>query len=184
MKVERLSLPEVLELRPSVHPDERGEFFELWRKTSYLDAGIPGDFVQDNVSRSHKGVIRGLHMQFPIQQGKLVSVLHGSIFDVAIDARRGSPRFGSWTGRILQPNPPVQLWIPPGFLHGFQALENDCVVSYKVSGAYDPPSELTVRWDDRSIGIDWPLGEAIVSPKDRGGVMLMDVPASRLPMFE
>lgn len=181
--IERLSLPEVLEIRPRVHPDERGQFFESWNESRYRAAGITESFVQDNVSRSRRGVIRGLHMQFPVQQGKLVSVLYGSVFDVAVDARRGSPRFGQWVGRELRSDAQTQLWIPPGFLHGFQATEEDAIVSYKVSGAYDPASELTVRWDDPGIGIEWPLDSGIVSAKDRAALSLSEIPEGRLPVF-
>lgn len=181
--VERLALPEVLAIRPRVHRDERGEFFESWRRDVYRDAGLADEFVQDNVSRSRRGVLRGLHMQFPMQQGKLVSVLHGSIFDVAVDARRGSPRFGQWAGRLMHSDEPLQLWVPRGFLHGFQAIEDDTVVAYKVSGLYDPASELTVRWNDPAIGIDWPLAAAIVSAKDRAAPALADVPQERLAVF-
>jgi len=181
--VERLTLPEVLAIRPSVYPDERGQFFESWNEARYRAAGIDESFVQDNVSRSRRGVVRGLHMQFPVQQGKLVSVLHGSVFDVAVDARHGSPRFGQWVGRELRSDTPTQLWIPPGFLHGFQALEDDSIVSYKVSGAYDPASELTVRWDDPAIGITWPLHAGVVSAKDRAAWSLAEVPKGRLAVF-
>lgn len=178
-----LALPEVLEFRPVVRPDERGWFFELWSEASYRDAGLPPTFAQDNVSLSRLGVVRGLHVQFPVLQGKLVSVLRGAIFDVAVDARRGSPRFGQWVGRELRADAPSQLWIPPGFLHGFQAIEDDSIVCYKVSGRYDLASELTVQWNDPAIGIEWPVHATTVSAKDRAAPALADVPAERLPVF-
>ncbi len=183
LRVRALELPEVLELTPTIHPDPRGHFFELWRADGYAAVGLPAAFVQDNVSRSRRGVIRGLHAQFPVEQGKLVTVLRGAIFDVAVDARRGSPRFGRWAGATLRADEARQLWVPPGFLHGFQALEDDTVVLYKVTGPYDRPSEVAVRWDDLAIGIQWPLSDQILSTKDEAAPTLDQLPAERLPVF-
>jgi dTDP-4-dehydrorhamnose 3,5-epimerase len=167
MEVERLAIPDVLLLRPRVFTDERGRFAESWSRERYREVGILEDFVQDNISASKKGVLRGLHAQRrPHAQGKLVSVAHGAIYDVAVDARIGSPTFGQWIGIELRAIHGTQLWIPAGFLHGFQALEDGSVVHYKCTVAYQPEGEFSVRWNDPAIGIRWPLETPLLSSKD------------------
>jgi len=183
MKVQPLSLPEVLLVQPALHRDARGRLAESWSRDRYLEAGLPGSFEQDNVSWSAGGVLRGLHVQSPCEQGKLVSVLRGEILDVAVDVRRGSPTFGQWVAAPLTAEPMLQLWIPPGFAHGFAVLSDDAILSYKCTARYSPEAETTILWDDPDLGIEWPLKEPRVSLKDRAGVRLRDVPAERLPTF-
>ncbi len=156
MKVEATRLPEVLRVITQVFADERGQFTETWRSDSYAKLGI-GPFVQDNVSVSRRGVLRGLHLQHPLAQAKLVSVLRGVVFDVAVDVRVGSPTFGQWVGEELSDDRGVQLFIPPGFAHGFVTLTDEVVFSYKWSTYYAPADERTVLWNDPAIGIDWPI---------------------------
>jgi dTDP-4-dehydrorhamnose 3,5-epimerase len=170
LKVIPTELPEVLLLEPTIHPDERGYLFEAWNRATFEAAGIRADFVQDNQSRSRKNVIRGLHYQLPPHpQAKLLRVVAGEIFDVAVDVRRSSPNFGKWTGTVLSAQNRRTLWIPEGFAHGFLTLSDDTEVLYKIAGRWARECERAIRWDDPVIGIDWPLsGEAIVSKRDRG----------------
>jgi dTDP-4-dehydrorhamnose 3,5-epimerase len=164
---EATPLPGVLLLRPRLFRDARGHFLETWARARYEAAGLPAEFVQDNVSVSARGVVRGLHAQAaPHAQGKLVTVAHGAIFDVAVDARPGAPTFGQWYGVELRASEGTQLWIPPGFLHGFQALEDGSVVQYKCTAPYHQAAEFSVRWDDPAIGIRWPLEAPLLSDKD------------------
>lgn len=163
----RLSIPDVVLVEPVVFPDERGYFKEIYKRTPFLSGGIPYDFVQANVSLSRRGVVRGLHYQLrPMEQGKLVTVLRGRILDVAVDIRRGSPWFGRYVAVELSEDNHYLLWIPPGFAHGFQALEDNTVVLYLVTKEYSREHERCIRWDDPSIGVKWPLEPAIVSRKD------------------
>lgn len=182
MEVETLDLRDVLLLKPRVFRDERGQFFETWREAAYAEHGI-GPFVQDNVSISRRGVLRGMHFQHPQDQGKLVTVLRGRIFDVAVDVRVGSPTFGRWTGVELNDENRWQLFIPVGFAHGFQALSDDVVFSYKCSAYYTPASERTVNWNDPAIGIVWPEGAAIVAPKDSAAPLLRELSDESLPRY-
>ncbi len=175
------ALPEVLIVEPTVHEDARGFFLELWQDERYRAAGIPGAFVQDNMSRSRRGVVRGLHFQEPDPQGKLISVLEGCIFDVAVDVRRGSPRFGHWTGVELSASNRRQFWIPPGLAHGFVATSEEAVVLYKCTEYYAPGHERVVRWNDPAIGIDWPVREAVLSERDRLAPALAE--AKVLPLY-
>lgn len=181
MRCAPTELAEVLLVEPRIFPDARGRFLETWREDRYRDAGIPGPFVQDNVSVSRRGVLRGLHFQHPHGQGKLVSVLRGEIWDVAVDVRRGSRTFGRWAARALSAENARQLWIPAGFAHGFVALAEDSVVHYKCTAPYHAPSERTLRWNDPAIGIDWPLDDPILSDKDREGVSLAELAGEALP---
>jgi len=164
---ERLEIPGPVIIRPRVFRDPRGFFAELYKRTSYLAEGIPYDFVQVNMSFSRRGVVRGLHYQLrPMEQGKLVTVLRGRILDVAVDIRMGSPWFGRFVAVELSAEKPVLLWVPPGFAHGFQAIE-DSLVLYLVTKEYSPEHERCIAWNDEELGIPWPLpGEAIVSEKD------------------
>jgi dTDP-4-dehydrorhamnose 3,5-epimerase len=156
---------------PRVFPDARGYFFESWSRERYRETGIHEDFVQDNISVSRKGVLRGLHAQRqPFAQGKLVSVLKGRVFDVAVDARAGSPTYGQWVGMELKAMGATQMYIPPGFLHGYLALEDDTIFNYKCTALYRPDAELTVRWDDPVLAIAWPDLPTMVHAKDQGGV--------------
>jgi len=169
MKVERLAIPEVMLITPPRFADARGFFAETWNKARLAAAGLDVTFVQDNQSRSHKGVVRGLHCQIGDNtQGKLVRVLNGAIWDVAIDIRRSSPTYGQHVAAILSAENGAQLWVPHGFLHGFCALEPDTDVLYKVDAPYDRAAERGVRWNDPGLALPWPLapGEAIVSDKD------------------
>jgi dTDP-4-dehydrorhamnose 3,5-epimerase len=182
MTVTPLALPEVLLIEPVVHADARGHFLETWQASRYADAGIDVEFVQDNRSFSRAGVLRGLHYQWPNPQGKLVSVTAGRIFDVAVDVRRDSPRFGQWVGEELSAANHRQLWIPPGFAHGFAVVGDSAVVAYKVSGRYDRASEVTIRYDDPALAIAWPVTDPIVAEKDAAGRRLAEVPLDRLPV--
>lgn len=183
MKVAQTELPGVLLIEPSVHADARGHFVESWHRERYAAAGIADAFVQDNVSRSRVGVLRGLHLQHPTGQAKLVSSAHGVVFDVAVDVRRGSPMFGRWVGFTLSGENGRQLYIPVGFAHGFVALSDGAVVTYKVSAPRDGASDLAVAWNDPDIGIDWPVADPALSDRDRNAPRLRDVPPARLPAF-
>jgi dTDP-4-dehydrorhamnose 3,5-epimerase len=182
MKVTATEIPDVLLIEPAIHGDERGWFIESWQRERYREAGIDADFVQDNQSFSARGTLRGLHIQHPHGQGKLVQVIQGAVFDVAVDVRRGSPHFGRWTGAHLTADNKHQLWVPAGFLHGFLVLSETALFSYKCTDLYHPEAELSVRWDDPDIGIDWPLdGPPTLSAKDRAAACLKDLPDERLP---
>jgi dTDP-4-dehydrorhamnose 3,5-epimerase len=182
MNVERLALPEVLLVKPRVWRDERGHFVEVWRESTYGERGM-GAFVQDNVSVSRRGVLRGLHLQHPNAQGKLVSALRGRVFDVAVDVRRGSPNFGKWVAVELSEENGWQLYVPPGFAHGFQALTEGVVFSYKCTDYYAPGSERTIRWDDPVVGVRWPLENPLVAPKDQSAPSLAEFTAGWLPQY-
>jgi dTDP-4-dehydrorhamnose 3,5-epimerase len=181
MKVVRSELPEVLVIEPVVHGDSRGFFYELFQSGRYAAAGLASSFVQDNLSRSVKNTLRGLHFQEPKAQGKLVQVLRGTVFDVAVDVRRGSPRFGRWVGVELSEATARQLWIPAGFAHGFCVLSDSADFFYKCTEVYSPETERTILWNDPAIGIRWPVSEPILSGKDRKGSTLADAPV--LPSF-
>ena len=177
-------LPEVVVVTPRVVRDERGQFFESWSAERYASWGLPERFVQDNVSYSTGGVVRGLHLQFPHGQGKLISVLRGEIFDVAVDVRRGSPTFGRWCAERLSADNARQLWVPEGFAHGFMVVGDEALVTYKVTAPYNPATELTIAWDDPYLGIPWPIDAAPrLSPRDAAAPRLRDVPAERLPPY-
>jgi dTDP-4-dehydrorhamnose 3,5-epimerase len=167
------NIPDVMIIEPKVFEDERGFFFESYQKQRFETAGISFDFVQDNHSRSCKGVLRGLHYQIQQPQGKLVRVVSGEIFDIAVDIRRSSPTFGKWVGVCLSAETKQMLWIPPGFAHGFYVISEWAEVLYKATDYYAPQWERTLLWSDPAINIQWPLGpEPIVSPKDASGLVL------------
>ncbi len=180
MQVVRTSLPEVLIVEPRVFGDARGFFVETWSRGRYAEAGIDTDFVQDNLSFSRRGSLRGLHLQNPHAQGKLVQVLQGEVFDVAVDVRVGSPSFGRWVGVELSADNKRQLYVPPGFAHGFYVTSETALFAYKCTDAYHPECELTIAHDDPSIGIEWPAGERLLSEKDRKGLLLADIEERRL----
>lgn len=167
-------LPEVILVEPDVYRDDRGFFLETWREERYREAGIPGPFVQDNHSRSARGTLRGLHAQVRRPQGKLVRAVRGEIFDVAVDIRPGSPTFGRWAGATLTEENFRQLWVPPGFAHGFCVLSETAEVEYKCTDVYMKEDEIAIAWDDPEIGIRWPvgMGEPLLSPRDRAAVSL------------
>jgi len=185
MEVERTELPGVLHVRPKVFGDARGFFVELWQRDRYVEAGIDVPFVQDNLSRSAPGILRGLHLQHPTGQDKLVYVLEGKVFDVAVDVRVGSPHFGRHVARVLDAEQKNQLFIPKGFAHGFCVIgDAPATFAYKCSDRYAPDHEVTVRWDDPEIGIDWPVELPTLSEKDQAGFNLADLPEERLPRYE
>jgi dTDP-4-dehydrorhamnose 3,5-epimerase len=176
-------LPGALIIEPKVFGDERGFFMESWNGRRYKEVGLPGSFVQDNLSFSAHGVLRGLHFQNPNPQGKLVSVLRGEVFDVAVDIRVGSPTFGKWTGTALSAENKRQLYIPPGFAHGFAVTSEAALFFYKCTDYYDPASEGTVLWNDPGIDIKWPIGKPALSDKDRAAMPLKDMPEGALPRY-
>lgn len=180
MRFEPTLLPEVILVTPDVHRDERGFFLETYHREKYRGGGIEAGFVQDNHSKSTRGILRGLHAQRLKPQGKLVRAVEGEIFDVAVDIRRGSPNFGRWVGEILSAENFRQLWVPPGFVHGFCVLSETAQVEYKCTDLYDREDELGVRWDDPEIGIEWPIAEPILSAKDREAPTLAEI-ADLLP---
>lgn len=167
-------------IEPKVFGDERGFFLETWNRQRYHAAGLEFDFVQDNVSLSRRGILRGLHFQNPYSQGKLVHVLQGEVFDVAVDLRRSSPTFGRWHGLTLSGENKRQFFIPPGFAHGFLVLSETAMFAYKCTEFYAPQNELTLAWNDPAIGIQWPLDNPQLSEKDARGHRLHDLPADRL----
>lgn len=156
MKFQQTELPGVLVIEPDVFGDDRGFFLEVWRASVFAEVGLDA-FVQENHSKSVQGVLRGLHYQLRQPQGKLVRVIRGEVFDVAVDLRRHSPRFGQWTGRVLSAENKNMLWIPAGFAHGFYVLSPEAEFVYKCTDYYAPAWERAIRWDDPEIGIDWPL---------------------------
>ncbi len=171
------AIPEVIRIEPDVHGDERGFFLETYEKNKYARGGISAVFIQDNHSGSHQGALRGLHYQICHPQGKLVYVTVGEVFDVAVDIRRNSPSFGHWVGVTLTAKNKHQLWIPPGFAHGFYVLSEWAEFQYKVSDIYDPSAERTIIWNDPMIAVDWPLAngrDPVLSPKDLRGSKLED----------
>ena len=177
MKVSPLAIPDVFLIELSAHEDERGFFVETYQVRQYEEAGIHGPFVQDNHSRSRRGVLRGLHYQIRQPQGKLVRVVAGRVFDVAVDLRRSSPTLGKWVGIELAAGEPRQLWIPAGFAHGFYVLSEWAEVVYKVTDYYAPQSERTLLWDDPRLGIEWPLVDGrppLLSEKDAAGLPLAE----------
>ena len=171
MKVTRLAIPDVVLIEPKVFGDARGFFFESFNQKAFNDAtGTNHQFVQDNHSRSAKGVLRGLHYQIQQPQGKLVRVVRGAVFDVAVDIRKSSPTFGRWVGAELSEDNQHQLWVPPGFAHGFLVLSDLADFLYKTTDYYAPQYERSILWNDSDLNIDWPIGEPILSNKDRQGL--------------
>jgi dTDP-4-dehydrorhamnose 3,5-epimerase len=183
MKVTETGLPGALIIEPQVFGDARGFFYESYNEAKYREAGIDRHFVQSNVSRSARGVLRGLHYQWPNPQGKLVSVLEGEVYDVAVDIRRGSPTFGQWTGVMLTAANHRHFWIPEGFAHGFCVVSDFATFSYQCTALYDAKADAGIRWNDAAIGIDWPLNAPLLSDKDAKAPLLADVAIERLPVF-
>ena len=184
MKVIKTKLPGCVVIEPAVFGDERGFFYESWNAARFAEHGLPTQFVQHNVSRSQRGVLRGLHYQWPGNvQGKLVSVLEGEVYDVAIDIRRGSPTFGRHAAAILSADNKRHFWIPEGFAHGFLVLSETATFTYLCTAPYDRTSDNSLRWDDPQLAIDWPLAEVSLSPKDAAAPLLAEIPAERLPIY-
>ena len=182
MKVTETALPGVLIIEPRVFSDDRGFFFESYQAERYAAAGMAVSFVQDNVSRSVRGTLRGLHFQEPRAQGKLVQVMRGSVYDVVVDVRRGSPTFARWIGVELSGDTPKQMWIPPGFAHGFCVTSETADFHYKCTVPYSPEAERAVRWDDPTLAIAWPVANPLLSKKDAAAPLLADAPL--LPAYE
>lgn len=180
MKVIPGKLAGLAVIEPKVFGDARGFFFEGWNASRYREAGVAGEFVQDNLSHSGRGILRGLHFQSPNPQGKLVQVLEGEVFDVAVDLRRSSPTFGRWEGVVLSAANHRQLWVPPGFAHGFAVLSESALFHYKCTAYYSPADEWTLLWNDPELAIEWPVADPVLSAKDRKGMALRDLPADRL----
>jgi dTDP-4-dehydrorhamnose 3,5-epimerase len=177
MKFVETSLPGVIRIEPEIFKDQRGFFMETWQARRFHEAGIDAHFVQDNFSRSSKGTLRGLHYQIQQPQGKLVRVVSGEVFDVAVDLRKSSAGFGQWVGEVLSAENRNQLWVPPGFGHGFLVLSDTAEFEYKCTDFYAPECERSIRWDDPDIGINWPLldGEQpVLSAKDAAAAFLQD----------
>ncbi|MEI8205485.1 MAG: dTDP-4-dehydrorhamnose 3,5-epimerase [Kiritimatiellales bacterium] len=183
MNIENLSIPEVKLLKPRRFDDGRGFFMQTYHEKQYHEMGINVRFVQDNWSRSTQGVLRGLHYQLEHAQDKLVSVIRGEVFDAAVDMRYASPTFGKWVGTILSEKNHHQLFIPKGFAHGFCVLSNEVDFVYKCSDFYTPGDEYAVRWNDPSIGIQWPDQKFLVSEKDQMAPLLKNVPKHHLARF-
>ncbi|HNP60490.1 MAG TPA: dTDP-4-dehydrorhamnose 3,5-epimerase [Nitrospirales bacterium] len=183
MKFLPTSLTEVLIVEPDVYRDPRGWFLETYHLQKYQEAGIPLPFVQDNCSSSVRGTLRGLHLQRTRPQGKLIRVIRGEIFDVAVDIRKGSPTFASWVGVNLTAEDFKQIYIPPGFAHGFCVLSDVAEVEYKCTDVYAPGGEVTIRWDDPRIGIQWPIERPLLSTKDAAGQLLDDL-CDHLPVYQ
>ena len=178
MKVIDTKNPDVKIIEPTVFGDERGFFMETWNQKRFeeLVTGKPTQFVQDNHSKSKKGILRGLHYQTENTQGKLVRVVSGEVFDVAVDIRKGSPTFGQWVGEYLSAENKRQLWVPEGFAHGFYVTSEEAEFVYKCTNYYDPQSELTILWNDEEISINWPIVNGpILSEKDRVGMLLANL---------
>jgi len=167
-------------IEPKVFGDARGFFMETWNEQRYREAGLDLHFVQDNLSSSRRGTLRGLHFQNPNAQGKLVWVVEGEVFDVAVDLRRSSPTFGKWHGLNLSSQNRLQFYVPPGFAHGFAVLSERAVFGYKCTEFYSPKDEQTLSWNDPDVGVKWPFEKPVLSEKDKRGVRLKDLTADRL----
>jgi dTDP-4-dehydrorhamnose 3,5-epimerase len=183
MKVLDTTLPGVKLIEPDVFGDARGFFFEGWNQARYAAHGLDFNVVQTNLSRSARGVLRGLHYQWPNPQGKLVSVLEGEVYDVAVDIRRGSPTFGQWTAAVLSAENRRQMWVPEGFAHGFVVTSEHALFHYLVTTPYDRASDANLRWNDAALAINWPIAEPSLSDKDAKAPFLADIPEARLPVY-
>lgn len=184
MKFVQTSLPGVVVIEPVCYGDLRGFFMETYREDLYKENGVPTGFVQDNHSLSVRGTLRGLHFQNPQSQGKLVRVIFGEVFDVAVDVRVGSPTFGKWHGEILTADNHRQMFIPEGFAHGFCVLSEVAEFEYKTTSFYAPQYEIGIRWDDPELGIKWPITGPILSQKDERAHLFREIPLDKLPRYE
>jgi len=183
MNVIQTDLPGAVIIEPRVFGDQRGFFMETWQQDRYAEVGLPERFVQDNISFSRHGILRGLHYQNPQGQGKLVYVLQGEVYDVAVDIRPGSPHFGRAVGVTLSAENKRQFYVPPGFAHGFCVTSDAALFVYKCTEFYNPALEGSVRWDDPQIGIDWPVREPLLSDKDKVAPLLSEIPQDKLPQY-
>ena len=183
MKVLETDLPGCLVLEPQVFGDERGFFYESFNRDKLAAIGLAPDFVQGNVSSSTRGVLRGLHYQWPKPQGKLVSVIEGEVWDVVVDIRRGSPTVGRWTAAILSGDNRRHIWIPEGYAHGFVTLSERALFTYLCTATYDRDADACIRWNDADLAIDWPVGAPVLSDKDARAPFLADVAQERLPVY-
>jgi len=182
MKVVETGLPGCVVIDPAVWGDARGFFYEAWNAERFGALGLPTKFVQSNVSSSSRGVLRGLHYQWPNPQGKLVSVLEGEVSDVAVDIRRGSPDFGRWTAVVLSADNKRHFWIPEGFAHGFVTLSERALFTYLCTATYDRAADAAIRWDDPQLAIDWPVSAPLLSDKDAKAPLLADIAPERMPV--
>lgn len=183
MKLIDTDLPGCIVIEPQVFGDDRGFFYESFNVGKLAVAGLQAQFVQGNVSSSARGVLRGLHYQWPNPQGKLVSVVEGEVCDVAVDIRRGSPNFGRWTAAVLSADNKRHFWIPEGFAHGFVTLSERAAFTYLCTVPYDAQADAGIRWNDGDLAIDWPVSEPVLSGKDAKAPFLADIPPERLPPF-
>lgn len=183
MNIIQTDLPGVLIIEPRVFGDERGFFMETWQQNRYAEAGLPERFVQDNISYSRHGILRGLHYQNPQAQGKLVYVLQGEVYDVAVDIRVGSPHFGRAVGVTLSADNKRQFYVPPGFAHGFCVTSEAALFVYKCTEFYNSALEGAIRWDDPRLEIDWPISEPLLSDKDKVAPLLSEVHQDKLPIY-
>lgn len=183
MNTKKTKIPDLILIEPSVFDDERGYFLETYNERGYRNLGIKESFVQDNISFSRRGVLRGLHYQKPMTQGKLVQVLQGEVFDVAVDIRVGSPTFGQWEGFILSDDNKLQFYIPPGFAHGFVVTSETALFSYKCTDWYNPVGEYCIVWNDSDIDIQWPESHPQLSIKDEQGRTLKEMTSEELPKY-
>lgn len=183
MKIIETGLPGCVVIEPQVFGDSRGFFFESFNRDKLAAHGLSLSFAQGNVSSSSRGVLRGLHYQWPRPQGKYVSVVEGEVWDVAVDIRRGSPTFGRWTAVVLSADNKRHFWIPEGFAHGFVTLSERAVFTYLCTETYDPKADAGIRWDDPSLAVDWPVKDVQLSEKDARAPLLADVPDDRLPIY-
>lgn len=180
MEVKNSSLLDALLIQPKKFGDHRGYFIETYQEKRYFESGLKSLFVQDNLSSSTHGVLRGLHLQHTFPQGKLVSVIQGEVYDVAVDMRRNSPTYGKWEAVILTETLMNQFWIPPGFAHGFCVMSETAVFAYKCTDIYHPETEISVRWDDPDLNIPWPIPNPKISAKDEKAIFFKDVPQELL----
>jgi dTDP-4-dehydrorhamnose 3,5-epimerase len=183
MKIIDTDLPGCKIIEPKVFGDDRGAFYEAWNKPRWAEAGLDLDFVQSNVSISTRGVLRGMHYQWPQPQGKLISVLEGEVYDVAADIRRGSPTFGQWTAVVLSAANRREFWIPEGFAHGFVVLSERVVFHYLCTAPYLGAADAGVRWNDARLAIDWPVSAPLLSGKDERAPFLDEIAVDRLPEY-
>jgi len=183
MKLIKTALPGCVVIEPTVFGDERGAFFESWNAERFAEHALPTHFVQSNISTSNQGVLRGLHYQWPRPQGKLVSVLEGEIYDVAVDIRQGSPTFGRAQAVILSADNHRQFWIPEGFAHGFAVLSDRAIFHYLCTNIYVREHDAAIRWNDAALAIDWPVAAPVLSGKDAAAPLLADIAPERLPVY-
>ncbi|MEJ2069320.1 MAG: dTDP-4-dehydrorhamnose 3,5-epimerase, partial [Syntrophobacterales bacterium] len=184
MQVTPQLFPEILLIEPKIFRDRRGHFLEIFQARRYTEHGIPADFVQDNISHSSGGVVRGLHYQLRFPQGKLIVPLTGEIWDVVVDVRRGSPTFGQWLSATLTAEPCRQLYVPPGFAHGFAVVSDAATVLYKCTDFYHPEDEYGIVWNDPDLAIPWPTASPLLSDKDRHYPRLKELTPEQLPVYD